>query len=125
MADLLSKGNDWLNAKTKSHMSHLVTYSRGVASVSLKATDGEDFSEQRDDYGMIVANRSRDFLIAAADLIISGSVVEPDRGDYITATENGKSVVYEVIAPGSEIHFRYSDPERKMLRIHTKQIGVT
>ena len=34
------------------------------------------------------------------------------------------SVLYEVMAPGSEPHFQFSDPYRRTLRIHTKQVDV-
>ena len=31
--------------------------------------------------------------------------------------------LYEVMAPGGEPPFRYSDPYRRTLRIHTKHVG--
>ena len=36
----------------------------------------------------------------------------------------GKVYIYEVNAPGSEPPWRWSDPHRRLLRIHTKQIGI-
>jgi hypothetical protein len=32
--------------------------------------------------------------------------------------------VYEVLAPGGEPPWRYSDPYRRTLRIHTKHVGT-
>ena len=32
--------------------------------------------------------------------------------------------VYEVLAPGNEPHYRYSDPFRQVLRIHSKHVGT-
>jgi len=32
--------------------------------------------------------------------------------------------IYEVMAPGNEPPWRYSDPYRRTLRIHTKLIGA-
>jgi hypothetical protein len=63
-------------------------------------------------------------LIQPADLVIAGSQVLPERGDTIRETQNGNVYIYEVMAPGSEPHWRWSDPHRKLLRIHTKQIGI-
>jgi hypothetical protein len=67
---------------------------------------------------------SRDFLILAEDLVLDGTVVLPVRGDRIRETQGGKVYVYEVVAPGNEPCWRYSDPFRKTLRIHTKHIAT-
>jgi len=64
---------------------------------------------------------ARDFLIEAADLEEFG---EPERGDRVMDTLNGKVELFEVMAPGGEPHFRYSDPYRKVFRIHTKHVGT-
>ena len=66
----------------------------------------------------------RDFLISAADLMLAGTAVLPERGDRISETQGTKTLVYEVMAPGGEPPWRWSDPHRKVLRIHTKQVEV-
>jgi hypothetical protein len=66
----------------------------------------------------------RDFLIHAADLILAGEPTLPERGDLIRETQGGRTFVYEVMAPGKEPPWRWSDVFRKVLRIHTKQIAV-
>jgi len=33
--------------------------------------------------------------------------------------------IYEVMSPGNEPHFRWSDTYRQTLRIHTKHVGQT
>jgi hypothetical protein len=48
----------------------------------------------------------------------------PERGDVIRETQATRTFVYEVMAPGKEPPWRWSDVYRKLLRIHTKQIGV-
>ena len=37
--------------------------------------------------------------------------------------QGDKTFEYEVLAPGKEPCLRYSDPFRKTLRIHTKQVS--
>ena len=48
----------------------------------------------------------------------------PQRGDRIRETQGQQVFVYEVTAPGKEPVWRYSDPYRKTLRVHTKQTDV-
>ena len=63
---------------------------------------------------------SRDYLIQAADLDLG----EPQRGDQIRETQGATIYKYEVMAPGKEPAFRFSDPYRKTYRIHTKLVGT-
>jgi hypothetical protein len=64
------------------------------------------------------------FLIHAADLVLGGSPTLPERGDLIRETQGTKIFIYEVMAPGKEPPWRWSDVYRKLLRIHTKQVGT-
>jgi hypothetical protein len=59
-------------------------------------------------------------LIQTADL----SLGEPQRSDQIRETQGAKTFVYEVMAPGKEPAYRFSDPYRKTYRIHTKLVGT-
>jgi len=68
--------------------------------------------------------QSRDFLIFTADLILDGSIVSPARGDQIRETVGDATFVYEVMAPGQEPPWRYSDDFRKTLRVHTKHVDT-
>ena len=58
------------------------------------------------------------------DLLLAGVPVLPERGDRIRETQGATTYVYEVMAPGKEPHYRYSDPYRKTLRIHTKHVST-
>ncbi len=124
MADLLQTASDWLHDQQKQHASRLVTYERGATTVAVQATIGRTVFEIDDEFGVVHKLESRDFLIHAADLVLGGSTVLPERGDRIRETVGTTTYIYEVMAPGKEPHFRYSDPYRKTLRIHTKQVGV-
>ena len=122
MPDLLKTASDWLADQQKTHASRTVTYQRGVDSVQVQAVIGRTVFEVDDGVGVIQKVESRDFLIQAADLILAGWTVLPERGDRIQETEGTTTYVYEVMAPGGEPAWRYSDPYRKTLRIHTKQV---
>lgn len=119
---MLQKGVEWLDAKRKACMSSSVVYTRPsiLGFVGLQATLGETVFDQVDEFGVVHRFESRDFLITAADLVLGGVVTLPVVGDRIILTMNGKVRTYEVMAPGDEQPYRFCDPHRVMLRIHTK-----
>jgi hypothetical protein len=124
MPDLLETGSAFLDDQRHQHMTRTVTYQRGADSVELAATIGRTEFEQADDYGVVHKIESRDFLVRTADLVLASEQTLPKAGDRIRETEGSQTFVYEVMAPGTEPPFRYSDPYRKTLRIHTKQVGT-
>jgi len=124
MVDLLEQASDWLDGQRVAHLSKPVTYRRGDDSLEVAATVGRTVFEIDDGYGAIERFESRDFLIAAAELALNGQPFEPASGDLIAETVGQQTLVYEVLAPGKEPCWRYSDPYRRTLRVHTKQIEV-
>ena len=105
-------------------MARTVAYHRGASSVELSATIGQTTFEQDYEFGGIQRIQSRDFLVRTTDLVLDSAEVLPVAGDQIREVQGEKVFVYEVMAPGSEPPFRYSDPYRKALRIHTKHIAT-
>jgi hypothetical protein len=124
MADLLETASRWLQDQRHRHLSRTVTYRRGAESAQLAATIGRTKFEIDDGYGAIERYESRDFLVLAEELVLGGSAVLPDRGDRIEETVGTTTYVYEVCAPGKEPPWRYSDPYRQTLRIHTKLVST-
>ena len=124
MADLLEQASAWLDGMRAKHMARPVTYCRGEQSVAVQATLGRTVFETADAYGVVEQSESRDFLILAADLVLGEAVTLPERGDRIREIQDGKTFVYEVMAPGKEPHYRFSDVYRRTLRIHTKQVAT-
>lgn len=115
MGDLLRQGSQWLEQMRTSHCSIPVTYRReGWAEAEVQATFGRTEYEVEDGYGLRVAAQVMDFLILADDLGF-----EPEPADRIVAD----GVVYEVMALAGQGHWRWSDPYRTTMRIHTKEIG--
>lgn len=124
MGNLLQAGSAWLDAQRKAHMSSPVTYSRGEASVEVQATVGRTVFEIDDGAGILQKVESRDYLVLTADLVLDGEPTLPQAGDRIREADGAKTFVYEVMAPGGEPVWRYSDPYRKTLRIHTKHVDT-
>jgi len=124
MADMLEQGASWLDDQRHQHMTRSVSYARGSSTVEVQATIGRTEFEQADEYGIVHKVESRDYLIRAADLVLDGQPTLPKRGDQIRETDGTTTIVYEVLSPGDEPIFRYSDPYRKALRIHTKHIAT-
>ena len=124
MTDILQEKLGWLEDYRHQHRTIPVTYHRGTESVEVAATIDKWTFEIDDGMGVLEKIESRDFLILTATLVLSGQATLPQRGDRIKETSGDKIYVYEVLAPGKEDCWRYSDPYRKTLRIHTKQVDV-
>ena len=120
MGDLLAKGSEMLDRTRRAHLSRTVVYRRGVNSVELLATVGSTAFDRTDEYGVVHRIESRDYLVAASDLVLGGQAITPKAGDRIAETGESSVHEYEVMSPGDEPAWRYSDPQRRALRIHTK-----
>ena len=126
MANIMSSGAAWLAGQLKAHVKTTVTYRRGATNVSLSATKGQTEYEQVDESGFGQRILFVDFIITAADLVLSGSSTPtlPARSDTIEETIGSATHTYEVLPTDTEPCYRFSDPHRKGLRIHTKQKSV-
>ena len=123
MTNLLQTGSDWLGDQLKAHAATEVLYVRGLEQVLVLATIGRTEFEIEDGSGVVERVQSRDYLIPAADLVLGGSQSLPEPGDQIHEAQEDRTFVYEVMAAGNEPCWRYSDPYRRVLRIHTKQVA--
>ncbi len=122
MSDLLQEGLDWLEEQRREHLSREVLYRRGATEATVPATVAATRFEVDDGTGMILEQEMRDYLVATADLVLGGKNVLPERGDEIVETRGGTAHVYEVMDLGPERHYRFCDPDRTTLRIHTKLV---
>ncbi|MCL2647570.1 MAG: hypothetical protein FWD61_11285 [Phycisphaerales bacterium] len=127
MVDLLQKGMAWLEDQRTKFMTQSVVYQRGDDSVEVPATLGTTVFNIDDGGGALLRIEARDYLIRASDLMIGETPILPKRGDRIRET-SGSGVeqvyVYEVVGPGDEPCWRWSDGYRQTLRIHTKQVDM-
>jgi hypothetical protein len=125
VADLLAQGNAWLEDQRHRYLTLTVTYRRGDQSVQVQATIGRTIfrlDAPSDGFGVTTRYVSRDYLVRATDLVLNGEQTLPQRGDQIVEASGG-GTVHEVMGPGGgEPDWRFSDPQRLTLRIHTKEI---
>ncbi|MEO1617635.1 MAG: hypothetical protein AAFV88_17425 [Planctomycetota bacterium] len=124
MSDMLHRGQSWLAEKLTKHASRNVVYQRDDVTVELPATIGKSEYEQDDGDGVITRAQVRDFLINTKDLLQSAIATWPRRGDRILETDGDTTFVYELMSIGNEPPWRYSDPFRVKLRIHTKLVDT-
>jgi len=124
VTDLLQTASDWLEDQRNKHLSRKVTYQRDTSTAEIDATIGRTEFEVDNGHGVLEHVASRDYLIPAADLVLDGSQTLPQAGDRIRETDANQTFVYEVMAPADEPPWRYSDPYRKTLRVHTKHVGT-
>lgn len=117
MTNLLKNGIDFLAQKLKAYASETVIYKRGLNSISIQATFGKTDYQIEDDSGLKIGGSVIDFLFAAQDLVINGTQTTPQAGDQIQIN----SAIYEAMfLPDG--YWRYSDPYRTIIRLHTKEI---
>lgn len=122
--NLLEDASNWLEDQRTEHASRTVTYERGVDTVNVPASIGRTIFEVDNGFGIVERTEARDFLVLTDDLVLAGARTLPERGDRVRETQGTTVFVYEVMAPGKEPHWRYSDPYRKTLRIHTKHVAT-
>jgi hypothetical protein len=119
MTDRLKTGAAWLSQQMRAHAASSVTYTRGPEAIpDLAATKGRTQFELADASGVLTRVDSVDFIVTAADLILSGVVTLPQRGDTIT---DAAGVVHAVYPFNGQDCWRWSDTAGyTSLRIHTK-----
>lgn len=101
-----------------------VTYRRGANAIPLTATPAAVKYDVVDGEGNLLENvRGWDWKIAAADLLLAGQPIEPQRGDYIERSVNGVTISHEVNYPtgsGKDQPWTFEDTSATYYVIHTK-----
>ena len=120
MADILQTGAAWLTEMNTTHRGRTVTYKRGDTTASVPAVSGRTVFEVPTDFGVYEKVQSSDYLITVAAL---AAFDEPLAGDQVRDTIGDTTHIFEVMAPGPEPVFRYTDAARRTFRIHTKRVG--
>jgi len=119
MTNLLHTAAQWLSDTLAASVSEAMTYTREGLGIPIAATVGSSQFEAETSLGVIETFRSQDVLVPAASLVLAGALITPQAGDRIT---DGQGQVFEVTAPGGMTPWRYADPHRIAIRIHTKRI---
>jgi len=97
------------------------TYRTSAGSVQLPVVLGQTRYDVLDSDGATITGTCNDILCEASDLVIDGEGILPTPGDTIELTDGR---VLEVLEIGGGEHFRYSDPLKRRLRIHTKDVDT-
>lgn len=121
---MLQAGQKWLAEKLTLHASRQVIYRRDALSTEIAVTVGRSLYQQDDGEGVITRSQVRDYLFDTADLLNSVIGSLPRRGDQIIEREGDQELTFEAMALGGEPPWRFSDPFRFKIRLHTKQIDT-
>jgi hypothetical protein len=114
MTNLLNNGLDWLEQRLLGFCSSPVQYRRDSNKQTIDAMYGKTDYEAQDENGISVGAFIWDFLIDAQALGF-----EPEVGNLIVI--NGR--LFEVMNLSGQGSWRWTGPNRKIYRIHTKDIG--
>ena len=117
--DILGDGLAWLEQQRLQFLTRPVRYQRGALEIPVLATVGRTIFRLEMGTGAVERVESRDYLVAAAAIVAVGI---PQRGDRLIEDIGGSRHTAEVLAPGREPHWRWSDPNRSVYRIHTKHL---
>ena len=124
MSNLLHTGAAWLGEQLKEVAGVTVEYHRGASSIdALTATVSLHEYEVLDTDGIMVLIKSRDYIVHAADLVLSGSTITPRAGDRIVETIGGVEQTFEIMPLGAQNEYEPLDTDGLLLRIHTKKVG--
>lgn len=124
MPDLLEQGDAWLGQQRVASASRAVVLVRGAQSVGFNAALGLSKVELQEVSGVLEQYTARDFIVQAADLVLGGVRVLPQRGDRITLALAGANCTYEVAAPTGMECWDWSSPYKTAIRIHTKEVSA-
>jgi len=112
MQDMIAAGETWFRSQRREHLATEVSYQPSVGLTrTVRATAVVGRWESIDASGQMLRTETQDFFVDTTDL-----VQDPKRGDRIVAG----GFTYEVmIPPGAEHHWRWSDRNKTLRRIHT------
>ena len=126
--NILGAAATWLAGQLAQSVSVPVTYIRGALTCPLAATLGYSLLKVKSPGNAVAVHIVRtdaDWIFQAATLILGGVTVLPVRMDVIQRLwPDGVTRQYQVLPYGAdEPEYRFVDPERTMIRLHTKYIG--
>jgi hypothetical protein len=116
MQDMIAIGETWFRSQRREHLATEVSYQPTVGPArTVLATIVVGRWESVDAAGQIMRTETRDFLVDTTDL-----AQDPRRGDKLVYG----GATYEVtIPPGAEHHWRWSDRNQTLRRIHTMVVS--
>jgi hypothetical protein len=112
MQDLIAIGETWFRSQRREHLATEVSYQPSIGTTrTVRATVVVGRWESIDAAGQMLRTDTQDFFVDTTDL-----AQDPRKGDRIVAG----AFTYEVmVPPGAEHHWRWSDRNKTLRRIHT------
>lgn len=112
MQDMIAIGETWFRSQRREHLATEVSYQPTIGTTrTVRATVVTGRWESIDAAGQMLRTETQDFFVDTTDL-----AQDPKKGDRIVAG----GFTYEVmIPPGAEHHWRWSDRNKTLRRIHT------
>lgn len=119
---ILKTGLTWLHAQRHSQMTVDVVYQRAGSPTKTngKATLARFGGDTLLESELEVNSLARDFLFETAFFTVAGVFTPPDAGDQISIV--GTTEVCEVSAEGADSVWRWSDPHRTAVRVHSHTV---
>jgi hypothetical protein len=116
MQDMIAIGETWFRSQRREHLATEVSYQPTVGLTrTVRATVVVGRWESIDAAGQMLRTETQDFFVDTTDL-----AQDPKKGDRIVAGD----VTYEVmVPPGAEHHWRWSDRNKTLRRIHTMVVS--
>lgn len=123
--NLLANGASWLAERMESENSQPVTYCRGSKSVTINASFARTEFSVSDQDAILHEIHSHDFIFRFDEMLFGSDFFDPVAGDRILVELNDRTRVYEVTeyghsADGTALIFRWCDPYKKQIRVHTR-----
>ena len=95
-----------------------VTVTSGGDSADLKVIPGESTHEiERPDGQLLERVQGRDYLILVSELTAGGITLPLQR--HATVVEGADT--HKVLSAGGDAHWKYTDPTKTVIRVHTKK----
>ena len=112
MQDMIAIGEAWFRSQRREHLATEVSYQPTIGTTrTVRATAVVGRWESIDAAGQMLRTETQDFFVDTTDL-----AQDPKKGDRIVAG----GFTYEVmVPPGAEHHWRWSDRNKTLRRIHT------
>lgn len=121
---IIAEAETTLRSLTGKHVEY--RRSETVVTANWLVVVGNTTFEISTEFGM-ESYESRDYIGAIDDLLIDDGteevVLTPQQGDRIYETIGNSTYIYEVQSPSGQPCFKFSDPDRTIVRIHTKMVG--
>lgn len=119
---MFQRGARMIERVRAASLTHSVVYRRaGFPDLTINATSDASEIQTITEFQVGVVHRIRDFLIAAEDLVIGGSLVKPQAGDVIIETIDDRQTDWTVTRFADEPAWSFDDSMDLRIRIHTQR----